>query len=54
MPSPLLIIGLDGATWPVLDKLIDAGHMPALKKLLEKSIRGPLRSTVPPATFPAW
>lgn len=49
-----VVIGLDGATWSVLDPLLQAGTMPALASLLDRSARGTLRSTVPPYTPPAW
>lgn len=51
---PVLIIGLDGATWTVLKPLIDAGKMPCLKRLMEQGASGVLHSTVPPITPAAW
>ena len=33
---PTLLIGLDGATFTVLDPLIRAGHMPNLARLMDK------------------
>ncbi len=50
----LLIIGLDGATFDVLDPLMDAGRMPNLKAFLAEGVRGILRSTQPPITPAAW
>lgn len=50
----VLTIGLDGATWVLLDKLIDAGLMPNLKKVKEEGAYGNLESTIPPITGPAW
>ncbi len=49
-----LLIGLDGATFSVLDPLMDQGVMPFLKGFLEEGARAPLRSVVPPLTPPAW
>lgn len=49
-----VLIGLDGATWDVLDALIEAGDMPRLRALLERGVRAPLRSTPHPLTPPAW
>ncbi|MGE3820048.1 MAG: alkaline phosphatase family protein, partial [Isosphaeraceae bacterium] len=50
----LLILGLDGATWTVLDPLRAAGLMPNLNALLARSAHGTLRSVVPPVTTAAW
>lgn len=51
---PLLIIGLDGATFSVLDALGARGMLPALTRLSDEGLRTELRSTMPPATLPAW
>ena len=53
-PAPVLILGLDGATWDLLDPLLAAGRLPNIARLLAAGSRGPLLSTVPPMTFPAW
>ena len=50
----LLIIGLDGATWDLIDPWIAAGRLPHLERLRRQGLSGPLASTVPPATFPSW
>jgi predicted AlkP superfamily phosphohydrolase/phosphomutase len=50
----LLIIGLDGATWDLIDPWIAAGRLPHLERLRRQGLSGPLASTVPPATFPGW
>lgn len=54
-----LFIGLDGATYTVLDELTrdipGAGiTMPCLKRLMESGVRAKLRSTPNPLTPPAW
>lgn len=49
-----LVLGLDGATWSVLDPLIRLGAVPNLARLANTGVRGPLRSTLPPITGPAW
>ncbi|MCC6936053.1 MAG: alkaline phosphatase family protein, partial [Thermomicrobiales bacterium] len=53
MPKTLLL-GLDGATFTVLDPLIKRGKMPFLEKLIAEGVRSPLRSIVPALTPPAW
>ena len=50
----LLILGLDGATWTVLDPVRKLGLMPNLDALLGRSAHGTLRSVVPPVTTAAW
>ena len=50
----IFVMCFDGATWRVLDRFIDMGVMPTLKKLKEESAWGILKSTVPPLSAPAW
>ena len=50
----LVILGLDGATWSVLDPMRRHGLMPNLDALLARSAHGTLRSCVPPVTSAAW
>jgi predicted AlkP superfamily phosphohydrolase/phosphomutase len=50
----VLILGLDGATWSVLEAWTLVGRMPHLASLMSRGAWGPLRSTVPPLTLPAW
>jgi len=52
--NKVLMIGLDGATFDVLDPLMDAGRMPNLRDLIRRGTRGILDSTKPPITPAAW
>ena len=54
MTKRTVLIGLDGATFSVLDPLVDQGVMPFLKQLRWMGARAELRSVVPPLTPPAW
>ncbi|MBI3824887.1 MAG: alkaline phosphatase family protein [Candidatus Rokubacteria bacterium] len=54
MPTKVVIIGLDGATFALLRPWMDQGHLPYLKALVDGGTSGLLRSTIPPATVPAW
>ncbi len=48
------LIGLDGATWTILDPYMRSGAMPFLRELADRGTRAPLRSIVPALTPPAW
>jgi predicted AlkP superfamily phosphohydrolase/phosphomutase len=54
MVDRLLVLGLDGATWSVLDPMRRRGLMPNLDVLLSDAAHGTLRSTIPPVTTAAW
>jgi predicted AlkP superfamily phosphohydrolase/phosphomutase len=49
-----LLIGLDGATYDMLDPLVEQGIMPNLGRIMKEGARGILRSTIHPLTPPAW
>jgi predicted AlkP superfamily phosphohydrolase/phosphomutase len=49
-----LVLGVDGATFDVIDPLVAAGRMPALAGLMRDGVRARLRSTCPPVSAPAW
>jgi len=49
-----VLIGLDGATFTILDPLMQDGVMPFLKELIDSGVRAELRSVIPPLTPPAW
>ncbi len=50
----VLVLALDGATFDVIRPLVEAGRLPHLARLMAEGEARPLRSTVPPMTFPAW
>ena len=50
----MLIIGLDGADPALAARWMEAGVLPNLRALARAGALLPLRSTMPPATFPAW
>lgn len=51
---PILIVGLDGATYEILEPLLAAGDMPTLARLRDGGAWGVVRSVVPPITPAAW
>jgi len=52
--TKLIVIGLDGATWQLLDSLIAQGRLPNLASLKRGGASGVLESCILPWTFPAW
>jgi predicted AlkP superfamily phosphohydrolase/phosphomutase len=51
---PVLVLGLDGATFDVIRPLAAEGRLPHLARWLREGASAVLRSTVPPVSFPAW
>lgn len=49
-----LLIGLDGATFTVIDTLLESDVMPFLKRQIAAGVRAELMSVVPALTPPAW
>lgn len=49
-----VVVGLDGASWRLLDPWIEAGHLPNLASLREAGAWAETRSCLPPVTFPNW
>jgi predicted AlkP superfamily phosphohydrolase/phosphomutase len=50
----VFVLGLDGATFDILDPLVEMGIMPHLKLIIKEGARGELKSTIPPVSGPAW
>jgi len=49
----VFLIGLDGATWKLLNPWIERGELPVLKKMISKGCSGVLKSTIPTQSIPA-
>lgn len=49
-----VLIGLDGATFTILDPLMNDGVMPFLRSLADAGARADLRTIIPALTPPAW
>lgn len=60
LPNPtthggkVLVIGLDGATFDLIKPWATDGYLPTFSRLMHEGAHGPLRSTIPPMTAPAW
>jgi predicted AlkP superfamily phosphohydrolase/phosphomutase len=51
---PVLVIGLDGATFQLLGPWIENGELPCLSRLCRDGVRGMLQSVTPPLSPEAW
>lgn len=50
----VLVVGIDGGTFDLIEPWANEGRLPTFKRLLETGCRGRLESTKPPVTAPAW
>ncbi len=53
-PSRVLIIGLDSATFDLIEPWAAQGYLPNLSRLMAEGARSRLASTLQPTTAPAW
>ena len=54
MNKKVFVIGLDGATWNIIDPLIAKGELPTIKSLIGNGTRAVLQSTLIPLSPAAW
>lgn len=54
MKSRVLIIGLDSATFDVIDELMESSELPNFSKICHGGVRAEMISTYPPRTAPGW
>jgi Tfp pilus assembly protein PilF len=52
--SKVLLIGLDGADWNIMDPLIEAGRLPNLGRLAHAGVRGRLHTITPMLSPVIW
>ena len=50
----VVVVGIDGAPWPFVDRLIDEGRLPNLERMKQEGAYGTLRSTPCYVSPPAW
>lgn len=53
-PNRVIVIGLDGATWNIIEPMVQEDKLPTIGKLMREGCYGNLESCIPPKTFPAW
>jgi len=52
--AKLFVVGLDGATWDLLEPWIQAGDLPNIKAFRDASAWGTMNSVIPYLSPPAW
>lgn len=52
--NKILLLGWDAADWKIIDKLIAESKMPALQRLIQKGVRGNLKTIDPPLSPMLW
>ncbi len=50
----VMVIGVDGATFEVINPLVEKGLLPNFARFFSEGMHGPLRSTIHPITPQAW
>jgi len=50
----LLIVGLDGASWQLIDPLLAQGELPNLARLIDEGVRAPLETLDPSLSPAVW
>ncbi|MCP4202869.1 MAG: hypothetical protein GY769_13175 [bacterium] len=56
-PKPerqVVMVGFDGASWPIIDQLREAGDLPTFNRLVEQGTRGELSTLHPVISPPIW
>jgi predicted AlkP superfamily phosphohydrolase/phosphomutase len=49
-----VVIGLDGATFDIINPMVEGGRLSAIARLMREGSHAPLRSTLLPNSFPGW
>jgi hypothetical protein len=51
---PVLVVGMDGLEWSVMDPLLRQGRLPAFAALIERGVAGSIRTTQPTFSPVLW
>lgn len=54
MSGRVIVIGIDGAPWKLLEPWMEQGDLPNIQRIREHGASGDLKSTYPPDSIPAW
>lgn len=52
--TKVIVIGLDGASFELIDPWIEEGALPTMRRIKEEGVYGDLISCLPPVTSPNW
>jgi predicted AlkP superfamily phosphohydrolase/phosphomutase len=52
--TQVLVVGIDGGTFGLILPWSEQGYLPNIARLTREGVQGPLESTIPPVTSPAW
>ena len=52
--AKITLVGIDGATWDVIDPMLAAGELPTIARLIEEGVRARLRSQKPLVSPAVW
>lgn len=50
----VICIGLDGATFDLIQPWVSEGKLPNIRKIMQEGVWGELESVIPPISAPAW
>jgi predicted AlkP superfamily phosphohydrolase/phosphomutase len=50
----VILIGIDGATWKIADKMMDRGELPNISRMVREGVSGPLESIDPCISPAVW
>ena len=53
-PPRLLLIGWDGASYRMIDRLVSEGKLPTVARLMDRGVHARLESTIIPISSAAW
>ena len=51
---PMLLVGLDGAAFEIIDPMLREGKLPNIRRILKEGARATLVSSTPPLSPIAW
>jgi predicted AlkP superfamily phosphohydrolase/phosphomutase len=54
LASKVILFGIDGATWDIIQPLARDNQLPNFRNLIRNGLTSPLLSTYPPISPPAW
>lgn len=52
--APVVVIGIDGAEWEVINELLAKGELPNIRQMLERGAYGPMINTGPESSPVVW